>query len=231
MQKVGVPLLVCLVAMTAGPGRAQDATPAAPGPTIRVTTTEAALDLVARDKKGRHAKNLKPGGVEIDEDGVRQQVLSFRMVPGREEQRREAESQAKPGQAATASVGLREVNTVCIVFHNIDPVTRPHAVEIVKEFIKNDLPPETYIGIFNLNETLIPVHEFTKNRDELLQSAFTGKALDFSRASEALLTASPNIVTVNAQVNNATHTASVSVDTTGGEVSNRSEEHTSELQS
>ena len=220
MQKVGVPLLVCLVAMTAGPGRAQDATPAAPGPTIRVTTTEVALDLVVRDKKGRQVKNLKPGDVEIYEDGVRQQVLSFRMVPGREEQRREAESQAKPGQAATASVGLREVNTVCIVFHNIDPVTRPHAVEIVKEFIKNDLPPETYIGIFNLNETLIPVHEFTKNRDELLQSAFTGKALDFSRASEALLTASPNIVTVNAQVNNATHTASVSVDTTGGEVSN-----------
>ena len=220
MQKVGVPLLVCLVAMTAGPGRAQDATPAAPGPTIRVTTTEVALDLVVRDKKGRQVKNLKPGDVEIYEDGVRQQVLSFRMVPGREEQRREAESQAKPGQAATASVGLREVNTVCIVFHNIDPVTRPHAIEIVKEFIKNDLPPETYIGIFNLNETLIPVHEFTKNRDELLQSAFNGKPMDFARASEALLTASPNIVTINAQVNNATHTASVSVDTTGGEVSN-----------
>jgi len=181
-----------------------------------VTTTEVALDLAVRDKKGRQVKNLKPGEVEIYEDGVRQQILSFRMVPGREEHRREAESQAKP--AAGVSLPLREVNTVCIVFHNIDPVTRPHAVEIVKEFIKSNLPPETYIGIFNLNEKLIPVHEFTKNRDELLQSALNGKALDFSRASEALLTASPNIVTINAQVNNATHTASVSVDTTGGEV-------------
>lgn len=181
-----------------------------------MTTTEVALDLAVRDKKGRQVKNLKPGEVEIYEDGVRQQILSFRMVPGREEHRREAESQAKP--AAGVSLPLREVNTVCIVFHNIDPVTRPHAVEIVKEFIKSNLPPETYIGIFNLNEKLIPVHEFTKNRDELLQSALNGKALDFSRASEALLTASPNIVTINAQVNNATHTASVSVDTTGGEV-------------
>ena len=222
MQKVGFPLLVCLVAIAAGPGRAQDANPPAPGPTIRVTTTEVALDLAVRDKKGRQVKNLKPGDVEIYEDGVRQQILSFRMAPGHEVQRREAESQAKPEQTATtgASLPLREVNTVCIVFHNIDPVTRPHAIEIVKEFIKNDLPPETYIGIFNLNETLIPVHEFTKNRDELLQSAFNGKPMDFARASEALLTASPNIVTINAQVNNATHTASVSVDTTGGEVSN-----------
>ena len=144
-----------------------------------------------RDKKGRQVKNLKPADVEIYEDGVRQQLLSFRRVPGREEQQREAEKQPKPGQTGS-SRPLREVNTVCIVFHNIDPVTRPHAVEVVKEFIKSDLPPETYIGIFNLNETLIPVHEFTKNKDELLQSAFNGKPMDFARASEALLTASPN---------------------------------------
>jgi len=218
MQNLGIPFLACLLAITAVPGGAQEAIPPAPDSTIRVTATEVALDLAVRDKKGRQVKNLKPGDVEIYEDGVRQQLLSFRKVAGREEQHREAEGQAKPGQTAGASLPLRELNTVCIVFHNIDPVTRPHAVEAVKEFIKSDLPPETYIGIFNLNETLIPVHEFTKNRDELLQSTLNGKPLDFSRASEALLTASPNIVTVNAQVNNATHTASVSVDTTGGEV-------------
>lgn len=189
------------------------------GPTIRVSSTEVALDMVVRNKKGRQVKNLKPADIEIYEDGVRQQVLSFRLVPGREEQRREAANPPKPG-AVGASTPLREVNTVCIVFHNIDPVTRPHAVEVVKEFIKSELPPETYIGIFNLNEKLIPVHEFTKNRAELLQSAFDGKALDFGRASEALLTASPNIVTVNTQANTASHTESVSVDTTGGEVSN-----------
>jgi len=217
MHKVLVPLIACLIAITAGPGRTQDAAAPAPGSTIRVTTTEVSLDLAVRDKKGRQVKNLKPGDVEIYEDGVRQQILSFHLVPGREEHRREAEG-AKPGPAAGASLPLRELNTVCIVFHNIDPVTRPHAVEVVKEFIKSNLPPETYIGIFNLNEKLIPVHEFTKNRDELLQSTFSGQPLDFGRASEALLTASPNIVTINAQVNNATHSASVSVDATGGEV-------------
>ena len=216
MQKLGAPLIVCLMAIAAGPVRSQDTAPPAPGPTIRVTTTEVALDLAVRDKKGRQVKNLKPSDVEVYEDGVRQQILSFRLVAGKEEHRRE-ERQAKPETPGT-SLPLRELNTVCIVFHNIDPVTRPHAVEMVKEFIRSNLPPETYIGIFNLNETLIPVHEFTKNREELLQSTFTGKAMDFARASEALLTASPNIVTINAQVNSATHTASVSIDATGGEV-------------
>jgi VWFA-related protein len=217
MPKAGVASLVFLAAAALIPGRAQDATPPPAGPTIRVTVTEIALDLVVRDKKGRQVKNLKPGDVEIYENGVRQQLLSFRMVAGREQERREA-SQAKPQTTTGAFMPLRELNTLCIVFHNIDPVTRPHAIQIVKEFIKSNLPPESYIGIFNLNEKLIPVHEFTKNREELLASSFAGNALDFSRASAALLTASPNIVTVNAQVDAATHTATVSVDTTGGEV-------------
>src|SRR5450432_3556934 len=115
MHRVGVPLLVCLVATVQGPIRAQDATPPAPTTTIRVTTTEVALDLAVRDKKGRQVKNLKPADVEIFEDGVRQQVLSFRLVQGREEQRRETDNQAKPEKAAGASVPLREVNTVCVV--------------------------------------------------------------------------------------------------------------------
>ena len=220
MPKAGVAsLFVFLAAASLIPGLAQDATPPPAGPTIRVTTTEVALDLVVRDKKGRQVKNLKQGDVQIYEDGVRQQLLSFRLVPGREQERRE-ESQTKQ-QVSGTSLPLRDVNTVCIVFHNIDPVTRPHAVAIVKEFIRTNLPPESYIGIFNINETLIPVHEFTKNREELLASNFTGGGgMDFSKATAALLTASPNIVTVNAQVNAATHSATVTVDTTGGEISN-----------
>jgi len=219
MPKPGVASFVLLAAAASVPGLAQVATPPPAEPTIRVTATEVALDLAVRDKKGRQVKNLKPGEVEIYEDGVRQQLLSFRMVPGREQESRQ-ESQAKPETASGTFLPLRELNTVCIVLHNIDPVARPHSVEIVKEFIKANFPPESYIGIFDLSEKLIPVHEFTKNREELLASTFTEKALDFSRASEALLTASPNMVTVNAQVNAATHSATVTVEATGGEVSN-----------
>ena len=218
MFKAGAALFVCLVTTALFPCSAQDVTPPPAGPTIRVTTTEVALDMVVRDKKGRQAKNLKPGDVEIYEDGVKQPITSFRLVTAREQE------PAKPGQPAklqpsSTSLPLRELNTICIVFHNIDPVVRPHAVAAVKEFIRSNLPPESYIGIFNLNEKLIPVHEFTKNREELLSSNLAGTGLDFNSASVALLSASPNVTTVNAQVNTATHTASVTVDTTGGEVS------------
>lgn len=219
MLKVTVPFLVCLVAV-AGTARAQETTPpATPSTTIRVTATEVALDLVVRDKKGHQVTKLKPGDLEIYEDGVRQQVLSFRRVGGTDEKHKTPKEE-KTAQAAT-SLPLREVNTVCIVFHNIDPTIRPHALQVVKEFIKTELPPETYIGVFSLNEQVVPLHEFTKDRNELLQSldgTFNAKPLDFGRASEALLTASPNMVSITSTVNAATHSATVTLNMTGGEV-------------
>ena len=209
-------MLLFFAISAAGSGWAQEPAVPTSGTPIRVTVAEVALDMTVRDSKGREVKNLKPGDVEISEDGVRQQILSFRLVTGREQARREQSQTAAP--AAGEYKPLREVNALCIVFHNIDPATRPHAFEIAKEFIRSNLPPETYIGIFNLNETLVPLHAFTKNREELLQSSFSGQPLDFGRASEALLTASPNIVTLTAQVSAATHSATVTVDTTGGEL-------------
>ena len=214
------PALALLLLAAAGPsGWAQDAAPPPlAGPTIRVSAAEVALDLVVRDKKGRQVKNLKQSDVTVYEDGARQQILSFRLAAKREQKRLPA-NQVKPETAGGTALPLPELNTVCIVFHNIDPVTRPHAIEIVKEFIRSNLPPESYIGIFNLNEKLIPLHEFTRNREELLASSFSGAPMDFQKASVALLTASPNLVTLNVQVDAATHSATVTEDTTGGEVS------------
>ncbi len=218
MLKAGTLPLLCLAATALIPCLAQDATAPPPAPTIRVTTTEVALDVAVRDKKGRQVKNIKQGDVEVYEDGVKQQLLSFRMVPGREPAGRTESPDAGPQKTGSKFLPLRELNTICIVFHNIDPVTKPHAVEIVKEFIRSNLPPESYIGIFNLNEKLVPVHEFTKNREELLASSFNGAPIDFNQASVALLTASPNITTLSVQVNTATRSASATEDTTGGEV-------------
>jgi VWFA-related protein len=213
-----IAILISFLAPARISGQAQDPVPPPAGSTIRITSSEVALDLVVRDKKGRLVKNLKQSDVQVYEDGVRQQILSFRVAS--HDQKRHQEGQPKPGAAGGASLPLGELNTICIVFHNIDPVTRPHAIEIVKEFIRSNLPPESYIGIFNLNEKLAVVHEFTKNLEELLNSPFSTGTMNFNKASVALLTASPNIVTLNVQVNAATHSATVTEDMTGGEVSN-----------
>ena len=47
---------------------------------------------------------------------------------------------------------LRAVNPTCIVSHNLAPVSGKRAIEIVQEFLKGELPPEDYVGLFVLDD-------------------------------------------------------------------------------
>src|SRR6516225_9862463 len=47
---------------------------------ISIGTNEVLLDAVVRDKKGHAVKDLQASDFEIYEDGVRQEVKSFRLV-------------------------------------------------------------------------------------------------------------------------------------------------------
>jgi VWFA-related protein len=210
MNPVQKAAVSCVLAALIGGGAGAQDIPAEP--TIRITATEVLLDISVRDKQGRLVKNLKPSEVEIYEDGVRQQMLSFRLA----EQRR---GEQKPGAPAARS--LRAVNPVCVVFHNLSPVARTRAIEAVQEFLKSEFPPETYVGLFVLDDRLKPVYPFTKDREELLRAAqnpFSGRTVDFARASEAVLTANPTQVTVATVTDTAARTSTTTVRVTGGEI-------------
>jgi hypothetical protein len=56
----------------------QDKTLPQQGQIIRIPSEEVLLDIVVRDKKGRPITDLKEGDIEIFEDGVKQQITSFR---------------------------------------------------------------------------------------------------------------------------------------------------------
>src|SRR5829696_2657653 len=47
---------------------------------VVVGTSEVVMDAVVKDKKGHVIKDLKPSDFEVFEDGVRQEVKSFRLV-------------------------------------------------------------------------------------------------------------------------------------------------------
>jgi VWFA-related protein len=193
-----------------------------PVPTIRATASEVQLDIVVRDKHGKPVKNLKASDVQIYEDGVRQDVRSFRFVATREMVRQEVGvDPAQPSPKATAPRPLRAVNLICIVFHNLDPVSRTMAIEAMREFLKNDLQPQTYVGMFLLDDRLKPVYPFSDDRRALLQAlnnVFMMRGLDFAQASEAVLTASPNQVTMSTVVDMVAHTSSTTMTVSGGEV-------------
>lgn len=148
--------------------------------------------------------------VEIYEDGARQQIRSFRLVtaseaPSQPAPQNPAEQTSSPAPlppaapAPASPMPLRAVNLVCIVFHNLDSVTRKWAVSAAQEYINTQLRPGAWVGIFNLDSRLTPMYPFTTNREALLRAAanaFYGTSVDISRAADAVLNSTPNVILI-----------------------------------
>lgn len=148
---------------------------------IRSSAREVLLDLVVRDAHGKLVTNLKPEDVAVYQDGVRQDVRSFRLVAGSEvrleDERQAADAQAAAAMAASAPVPrppvnpLRTVNVVCLILSDLNADTRAFAFESARKFVDKELRPNTFIGIFTLDSTgLRPVFPFSNNRDRLLKA-------------------------------------------------------------
>ncbi|HTP86488.1 MAG TPA: VWA domain-containing protein [Bryobacteraceae bacterium] len=180
---------------------AQEQTPAA-APTIRATVNEVALDLVVRDKHGKLVKNLGPGDVKIYEDGVLQQMRSFRLATGGAiEQNGTTTTPAAPAAAAKASqpIELRKANLVCIVFHNqdnLDVSMKKFTIEAVEEFLQSNWQPDTWVGVFALGSRLNVLYPFSTNHADLLRAAargFSGSTFQMARVAEAVLNGTANM--------------------------------------
>ncbi len=49
---------------------------------IRSGANEVLLDVIVRDQRGKPVRDLKPDEIKVFEDGVEQQIASFRMIDG-----------------------------------------------------------------------------------------------------------------------------------------------------
>ncbi|HTB10526.1 MAG TPA: VWA domain-containing protein [Bryobacteraceae bacterium] len=157
-----------------------------PDPTVfQSQAREVLLEVVVRDAHGKLITKVDPAQVSVFEDGVKQDIRSFRLVPGREVRAQAptpapAPATAEAGAAAVVPVRslsnsqpnpLRTVNVVCLILNDLTPETRGFAFDAAKKFVKNELRPDTYIGVFSLDARgLRPVFPFSNNRDNLLKA-------------------------------------------------------------
>src|SRR5512139_3735833 len=84
------------LALSASLARAQAPAPAPAQatPEFRSGTAVVLLDVIARDKKGRPVRDLKPGELQVFENDQRCEIRAFRFV--------ESEGTLEPGAAAPA---------------------------------------------------------------------------------------------------------------------------------
>src|SRR5579863_4956094 len=150
---------------------------------IRSSTREVLLEVVVRDAHGRLVKKIDPEQVSVYEDGVRQEIRSFRLVPGSEvrAQDEKAEKQVAENAPVTPLAPrstprppfnpLRTVNVVCLILNDLTTDTRAFAFNAAKKFVDKELRPDTFIGVFSLDSTgLRPVYPFSNNRAHLVKA-------------------------------------------------------------
>ena len=167
-------------------------TPEDSGVTLKSSSHEVLLDMVVRDKHERLVRDLAAEDVAVYENGVRQQIKSFRLISGKEQltyERQQAALAAKgPGTAVAQTI--RNINLVALVFHSMSPKGRDFAREAAIEFLNNDMLPNTYVAVFSLDARLNALQSFTNDKAKLTRAvtyASTGNYSEFAKTSNDVL--------------------------------------------
>lgn len=137
-----------------------------PDDVIRVRTKEVRLDIVVKDKKGRLVKDLSATDFEIAEDGVPQQIQSFRFV---NREGAEGSSEANPNAATTATPGSKPgtprttPGVTALVFDRLSPEARSLARRAGLAYAQEGMTAGDFTGVFRIDQSLVTEQSFTDN--------------------------------------------------------------------
>ena len=153
----------------------------AQAPSVRTGTTEVLVDMVVRDKKAKIVRDLKPEEIQVLEDGVPQTIRHFELFEGHEPGDNTGATSAAPSGAAVASATpaaqaplvrtLREATIVSVIVGSLNPEGRKSARDAVRDFIKNELRPNTFVGVFAWTYTGMQALQWYTNDGALISGA------------------------------------------------------------
>ena len=124
--------------------------------------------MVFRDKKGKTIRDVRPEEVHILEDGVEQNLTSFRLIEGHAEP-----APVSPGTTSTAPVGvdpMRVIRLVTLVFEGLDGEGKRFFRQALKDIL--DMAPEQnlYFSVLTVDQKLHVIQPFTSDHAALLKS-------------------------------------------------------------
>ncbi len=192
-------VLACAV-VTTNRGGAQDRRPAGrqSPDSVVVNTDEVLFDVVVRDKRGRVVNDLAASDFEVYEDGVRQEINSFRLVApagaganadggatpnGRGEGKgragvagatdntpERAAANSGVGNGANGVVnGANGVSAVAFVFDRLSPDARARAYKAALSYLDESANGGELFGVFVTDLSALVLQPFTDDR-ELVKS-------------------------------------------------------------
>ena len=127
---------------------------------LKIGAKEVLLDVIARDKKGRNVRDLKPEEIEIYEDGVRQTITSFRLL-----ETPVNDTSSKPPSFPVDPA--RPVNLVTMVFDNLDNSSRKLAREAALDFVNTGMHPNVMVAVYSVGNRFYVLQSFTTDKDKV----------------------------------------------------------------
>ena len=190
-------LILAVTAASAFP-RAWQNPPQGPGQdeeTVVVGTTEVLMDAVVKDKKGTVVKDLQASDFEVYEDGVRQEIRSFRLVT---RDRRTADKPAQGGETAPPAQPTparrpmpatpRPLGAVALVFDRLSPDARIRARDAALSYVGTETRPDDFVGVFSIDLSLNAIQPFTSDvklvRQAIERFAASGSAVHGQTAEQ-----------------------------------------------
>jgi len=145
----------------------QDPAQQKPDDVVRVRTNEVRLDIVVKDKKGRLVKDLTAADFEVAEDGVGQQIQSFRFI-NREgaaggNGNPAAGNESRPEQPQPASTTRTGPGVTALVFDRLSPEARSLARKAGLAYAQEGMAAGDFTGVFRIDQSLITLQSFTDN--------------------------------------------------------------------
>ncbi len=163
---------------------------------VVVNAGEVLFDVVVRDKRGRVVKDLDASDFEVYEDGVAQQLNSFRLVTRGGEAAAPASDAAAqsapksqpaptPDPKAAAGGGDTGLTAVAIVFDRLTPDGRARSRAAALSYV-DEMRRDALVGVFLTDLSLVVLQPYT---DDILQAK---KAIENAGASNPSMYASNN---------------------------------------
>lgn len=182
LTRISITALACLSGLAAWAQTPPATSSTTPPTVIRAGTDEVLLDVIVRDKKGRPVKDLEAADFDVSDNGVKQKLLSVRLVEG-------AEAIAKSAGASSKLDPLRQIRLVSLVFDKLGLEARRVSRTAALDILKQDLGQNVYYSVWVIDQRLSAVQQFTNDRELLrkaIEHATSGAYTEYAAQSAAI---------------------------------------------
>ncbi|HEY9503552.1 MAG TPA: VWA domain-containing protein, partial [Pyrinomonadaceae bacterium] len=142
---------------------------------VVISKNEVPFDVVVRDKKGRPVKDLTAAEFEVYEDGVKQEITSFRFVssgststPATPATKDAADSAKEPSAPpappnSTTDSSEPSVSAVALVFDRLTPESRLRARDAALSYLGDSVKKNELVGVFLTDLSVVVLQQFTED--------------------------------------------------------------------